>query len=70
MRTNFFPKTLQKSAVHCMALSCLLLLAACSDSNDANYAPTGLTGCADTESCFSKPGLQIGGDRLAQVQIP
>jgi polyhydroxybutyrate depolymerase len=59
-----------------MALSCVLLLAACSDSNNSNFAPdsntppTGLTGCADTDSCFSNPDLQIGGDRLAQVQIP
>lgn len=76
MRANVFPNTRKKSAFHCIVLSSLLLLGACSDSNNSNFAQdvapptTGLTGCADTDSCFSNPELQIGGDRLAQVQIP
>jgi len=63
-------------AVACSVL-CMLLASACSDSNSSNdfivsEPPdnSGLTGCADTNSCFSNPTLQIGGDRLAQVQIP
>jgi polyhydroxybutyrate depolymerase len=56
-------------------MACLLLLTACSDSNNSSFdtstpPPTGLTGCADTDSCFSNPDLQIGGERPAQVQIP
>ena len=76
MRTNTVPRTLQKSALHCVAAASLVLLAACSNSNDsndainANPAPSGLTGCADTDSCFSNPDLSIGGERPAQVQIP
>jgi polyhydroxybutyrate depolymerase len=56
---------------------CFLLVSACSDSNNSNNAivseppeSRGLIGCADTDSCFSNPTLQIGAERLAQVQIP
>ncbi len=77
MTVKVFPNTLQKSAAHCMALFCLLLIAACSDSNNSNNfvntemtLPSGLTGCADTDSCLSNPDLRIGGDRQAQVHIP
>ncbi len=60
-----------------MVASGVLLVVACSDSNNSNTLiiseppiDSGLTGCADTNSCFSNPNLQIGGDRVAQVQIP
>jgi len=56
---------------------CILFASACSDSNNSNnliitdpLQNTGLTGCADTDSCFSNPTLQIGIERPAQVQIP
>jgi polyhydroxybutyrate depolymerase len=56
---------------------CILLTSACSDSNNSNNViiteppeNSGLTGCADTDSCFSNPTLQIGTERPAQVQIP
>jgi polyhydroxybutyrate depolymerase len=60
-----------------LCLLCLLLITACDGSGNANPVfvddptePTGLTGCADTDSCASNPNLQIGGERVAQVQIP
>jgi polyhydroxybutyrate depolymerase len=68
------------SGIKAIGMLCLLLLAACNSSNNSDNAnilsteptspSTQLTGCADTDSCFSNPNLQIGGDRLAQVQIP
>jgi polyhydroxybutyrate depolymerase len=55
----------------------VLLVCACSDSNNSNNSivneppeSNSLSGCADTNSCFSNPTLQIGGDRPAQVHIP
>jgi polyhydroxybutyrate depolymerase len=63
------------AAMTAVCLLCLLVLTACSDSNnnfnaDVIADDSGLTGCADTNSCFSNPALQIGGERPAQVQIP
>jgi len=51
----------------------MLLVSACgSDGSDTIYIgnPPALSGCADTDSCASNPTLQIGGERVAQVQIP
>jgi polyhydroxybutyrate depolymerase len=66
-----------KSIFIACGMLCILLASACSDSNNSNNfminEPTensGLTGCVDTDSCFSNPNLQIGGERVAQVQIP
>lgn len=77
MKITYPQNSAGRSVIHCIGLLCLLGISACSDSNNSNDAgetlqvqPTGLTGCADTDSCFSNPELQIGGDRLAQVQIP
>jgi polyhydroxybutyrate depolymerase len=78
MTTTRTPKFHRKSAVTAIGTLCLLLLAACSDSNNSGnnnsdittVVNTQLTGCADTDSCFSNPDLQIGGDRPAQVHIP
>jgi polyhydroxybutyrate depolymerase len=59
-----------------LALLLALLVSACSsDGSDTIYVgnppvPPALTGCSDTDSCASNPTLQIGGDRIAQVQIP
>jgi polyhydroxybutyrate depolymerase len=62
------------TVAQCVGMACLLLLTACSDSNNSSFdtspLPPVLTGCADTNSCFSNPDLQIGGERPAQVQIP
>lgn len=59
------------------SLLCIVFLSACSDSGNSNSVPpnpmpggSGLSSCADTDSCFSNPVLEIGGDRLSQVQIP
>jgi polyhydroxybutyrate depolymerase len=58
-------------------LFCILLMSGCDNSGGSNdfisggpTESTGLSGCADTNSCFSNPTLQIGGERIAQVQIP
>ncbi len=66
-----------KSIFVAFGVLCILLASACSDSNNSNTLMVtepaennGLTGCADTNSCFSNPTLQIGEERLAQVQIP
>lgn len=71
------PLTLRRTLAHNVGMLCLLALTACSNSNDSSFdpgtetpPPGGLTGCADTDSCFSNPNLQIGGERLALVQIP
>lgn len=55
----------------------MLFASACNDSSTSNAdnvnepALNGiLTSCADTESCHSTPTLQIGENRVAQVQIP
>lgn len=67
-----FGQTLYRSLPLCLAL----LVSACgSGGSDTLYignppVPPTLTGCADTESCASNPTLQIGGERIAQVQIP
>lgn len=66
-----------RSIVAALGLLCILSAAACNDSG-TSVAPVvsepavkgRLTGCADTGSCPSKPALQIGNDRAAQVQIP
>lgn len=77
MKINRLPRDSGQSLIRCLGALVLLLLTACSNSNDSNTVaidepvqPTGLTGCADTDSCFSNPNLQIGGERVAQVQIP
>ena len=74
MKEDRIPKYHRSSGIKAISILCLLLLAGCSDSNnsdnDTTEANTQLTGCADTDSCFSNPNLQIGGDRPAQVQIP
>ena len=65
---------------------CIFLVSACSSSSDNGLDFNGideiediedieepankLTGCADTDDCFSNPTLEIGTDRPAQVQIP
>lgn len=70
------PGTVRHFVARCVSIACLLLLAACSDSNNSDFDTSTdipqplLTGCADTNSCFSNPDLQIGGERPAQVQIP
>ena len=74
--TRRAPSRFRHAVAQGVGAACLLLLAACSDSNNSTdnalIAPTppALTGCADTNSCFSNPELQIGGERPAQVQIP
>jgi polyhydroxybutyrate depolymerase len=75
-RDNPLRDKLKVLIVFCATLGAVLL-AACSDSNnslDINISEppgnNGLTGCADTNSCFSNPTLQIGADRPAQVHIP
>ncbi len=59
------------------AVLSILLASACSDGGGGGNKfveivepDIGLTGCADDNSCFSNPTLEIGGDRLAQVYIP
>jgi polyhydroxybutyrate depolymerase len=66
-----------KSIVAAFGVLCILLAAACNDTNNSENAsvknPTkngSLTGCAETVSCPSKPTLQIGGERPVRVQIP
>lgn len=53
---------------------CIVLISASNNSNSVPSAGepgnSSLTSCADTDSCFSNPTLEIGGDRLTQVQIP
>ena len=76
MTADHIQKFHRLSAIKVTGILCLLLLAACSDSNNDNFdinttvPNTQLTGCADTDSCFSNPDLQIGEDRPAQVMIP
>jgi len=52
----------------------VLVVSGCSDSGDARFGEPveniRLTGCADTDSCFSNPPLQIGENRPAVVRIP
>jgi polyhydroxybutyrate depolymerase len=56
----------------------IVLTIACSGGSDNSNSralfgepgSSSLISCADTDSCFSNPTLEIGGDRLAQVQIP
>lgn len=69
-----------------LGVSTILLATACSDGSDpqdivdilveepveeevVDEKPT-LMGCADTSDCASNPPLEIGGERLANVQIP
>lgn len=66
-----------KSIVAAFGVLCILLVSACNDSNTSNNSfpsePTidgRVTDCADTDSCATRPPLQIGGERPAQVQIP
>lgn len=66
-----------KIMVAACAVLCVLLATACSDSSNSSdfLIPTPpdssrLSGCADTDSCFSNPTLAIGKERPAQVQIP
>jgi polyhydroxybutyrate depolymerase len=72
---NLF-RTDTQSLIRGMALLLTLLVSACGSSgSDTIYignppVPPLLTGCSDTESCASNPTLQIGGERVAQVQIP
>ena len=72
--TRCAPIRFRHAVAQGVGAACLLLLAACSDSNnssvDTSPLPPALTGCADTDSCLSNPNLQIGGERPAQVQIP
>ena len=74
MKTLRRPNQTHTSALTGITMGCLLLLAGCSDSSNSNPAipeqPPRLASCADTDSCFSNPTLQIGGERVAQVQIP
>lgn len=77
MQADRLIRKLGKLVVAAGGVFCLLLAAACSDSNGSNNLmvdtpPTdnALTGCADTNSCASNPTLQIGADRPAQVMIP
>ena len=61
-------------------LSCIFLAIGCSDNSDNNFkvnelkeieiTSIKLAGCADTDSCFSNPTLEIGTNRAAQVHIP
>jgi polyhydroxybutyrate depolymerase len=72
---NPFPTAI-RSLIRGMALLLTLLVSACgSGGSDTLYignppVPPTLSGCADSESCASNPTLQIGGERVAQVQIP
>jgi polyhydroxybutyrate depolymerase len=66
-----------RSSIAAFSVLCMLLVSACNDSNNSNAANVSepivngiLPGCADTASCPSTPTLQIGKDRVAQVQIP
>jgi polyhydroxybutyrate depolymerase len=77
MKAHRYKLNLGKSVLVSCGMLCFLLASACSDSNNSNNlmvsAPpegSGLSGCADTNSCLSNPTLQIGADRPAQVQIP
>lgn len=66
--------SLGKSVIVACGVFCIALISACNDSNNFTVSkPAGngeLSGCADAESCLSKPTLQIGENRPAQVQIP
>ena len=56
------------------AIGCALALSGCGGSNNSNSAQstpvTGLTGCADDNSCMPNPTLEIDKARPAQVRIP
>lgn len=61
------------STVTTAVLLGMLFTAGCSDSSDSGGSGSAisvLTGCAETDSCFSNPSLVIGGERPAQVRIP
>ena len=77
MNTRKSRRQVIKYASFIGAVLSILLAFACSDGGGGGnkFVETvepdiGLTGCADDDSCFSNPTLEIGGDRLAQVFIP
>ena len=74
MKPDSLLPSLGKSVIVYSGMLCFLLAFACSGSNDSSIRKSteisGLMGCAETDSCLLKPTLQIGKNRLAQVQIP
>ena len=77
IKFDLHPDISGASLLRCFSILGLLLLSACNGSDGSSaiiigepMQSSGLTGCADTDSCFSNPNLQIGGERIAQVQIP
>jgi polyhydroxybutyrate depolymerase len=63
--------SLGKSLIVACGVICIALVSACNDSIVSKPTESGeLSGCADTGSCMSKPTLQIGENRPAQVRIP
>lgn len=76
MKTNRLSRSNSTSFLRAIGIMSVLLLGACGGSNgDGNFViepvdSPALSGCADTDSCFSNPDLQIGGERVAQVMIP
>ena len=74
MSSDRFILNVIKSAILSCGMLCMLVVSGCDNSDNSNFTEmiesNGLVGCADTDSCFSNPILQIGEDRPAQVQIP
>ncbi len=77
MKSNKAIFLTQKVGKLLAAILCSGLVTACSGgSGGIDFAESiepedpGLSSCADDDSCFSNPTLEIGGDRLARVSIP